>query len=49
MAGGRNRASDSSDIWDIAEVLFFVGDASDEGAHYFSRGKVIVSTTYNLI
>jgi len=39
MAGGRNRASDSSDIWDIARSVIFVGDASDEGIHYFSQEK----------
>ena len=42
MAGGRNRASDSSDIWDIARSVIFVGDASDEGIHYFRREKVIM-------
>ena len=37
MAGGRNRASDSSDIWDIARSVIFVGDTNDNDVHYFSK------------
>ncbi len=39
MAGGRNRASDSSDIWDIARSVIFVGDTNDNDVHYFSQEK----------
>lgn len=36
---GRNRLSDSSDIWDIARSVFIVGNTDQEGIRYLSHEK----------
>lgn len=39
-ASGRNRVSDSSDIWDIARCFFTVGKTGEGGIRYMSHEKM---------
>ena len=36
---GRNRLSDSSDIWDIARSVIFLGETNDAGVNYIAHEK----------
>lgn len=38
-AWGRNRISDSADIWDIARSVLIVGETKDKGIRYISQEK----------
>ena len=38
-ASGRNRVSDSSDLWDIARSVIMMGNTEEEGVRYISQEK----------